>query len=146
MYKHILMPTDFGEPAARAQQYAVDMAQQVGARLTLLHVHGVPTAFHADREKWPLAELGQAAQAALERAVGEIRRVHTATEGRIEVGDPRERILAFAEQAGADLIVIGTHGRTGLSHLILGSVAERVVRTSRVPVLTVRFDKHAPVS
>jgi len=142
MFKHILVSTDFGEPAQQAQQYAVELAQRSGSKLTLLHVYGVPTDYHADKEKWPLAEHGRAAQAALDEAVAKLRAVLPAADGHIEVGDPRERILAYAKQADVDLIVVGTHGRRGFAHLLLGSVAEWVVRMSPIPVLTVST-KHA---
>jgi nucleotide-binding universal stress UspA family protein len=137
MFKHILIPTDFSEPSRLALQHAIGLAQQLGAKLTMLHVYGIPTVYYPDNVSWPLEELGKAAQATLEAAVADARKVLPQTEGRVEIGDPRDRILAYAKQCGADLIVIGTHGRRGVAHMLLGSVAEWIVRMSPIPVLTV---------
>jgi nucleotide-binding universal stress UspA family protein len=137
MFKHILIPTDFGEPSRLALQHAIGLAQKLGAKLTMLHVYGIPTVYYPDNVSWPLEELGKAAQATLDVAVADARKVLPQTEGRVEIGDPRDRILAYAKQSGADLIVIGTHGRRGVAHMVLGSVAEWVVRMSPIPVLTV---------
>jgi nucleotide-binding universal stress UspA family protein len=136
MLKNILIPTDFGEAAQNAQLYAIDLAQKFDAKLTLLHVYGVPTSYASDKVHWPLAELAQQAQHTLDLEVEKTRAQLPTTQGHIEVGDPRERILAYAQRSGVDLIVLGTHGRRGLAHLLMGSVAERVVRLSPVPVLT----------
>jgi nucleotide-binding universal stress UspA family protein len=142
MFKHIVAAIDFGEPAAGALSFALDIAATYAAQLTLLHVYGVPTVYYPDAVTWPLEELGKAAQTSLDTAVAQTRERWPNTDGKVEVGDPREAILRFVKEAGADLLVIGTHGRTGLAHLVLGSVAERLVRTSPIPVLTVST-KHA---
>jgi len=137
MFKHILVPTDFSEPSQLALQYAISLAQKFEAKLSLLHVYGIPTVYYPDNVSWPLEELGKAAQASLDHAAADARRVWPRTEGHVELGDPRDRILEYAKTCGADLIVIGTHGRRGVAHLVMGSVAESVVRMSPVPVLTV---------
>ena len=137
MFKHLIVPTDFGEPAQAALDFAIDLAKTYDAKLTILHVYGVPTVFYPDAVAWPLEELGRAAQAALDKAVAQVRERHKNTQGQVEVGDPRESILKFAKESGADMLVIGTHGRRGLAHLVLGSVAEWLVRMSPLPVLTV---------
>jgi nucleotide-binding universal stress UspA family protein len=69
--------------------------------------------------------------------VANVRERFPNTQGRVEIGDPRERILKFTKESGGDLLVIGTHGRRGIAHIVLGSVAEWLVRMSPVPVLTV---------
>jgi nucleotide-binding universal stress UspA family protein len=138
MIKHIVVAVDFGEPSRAAQSYGVELAQKLGAKLTLLHVYGIPTVYYPDTVSWPLEDLGKAAQASLEAEVATVRVQVPNAEGRIEVGDPRERILLFAKESGADLLIVGTHGRRGIAHLVLGSVAEWVVRMSPVPVLTVQ--------
>lgn len=137
MFKHLIVPTDFGEPAQAALDFAIDLAKTYDAKLTVLHVYGVPTVFYPDAVAWPLEELGRAAQASLDKAVAQVRERHKNTQGQVEVGDPRESILKFAKESGADMLVIGTHGRRGLAHLVLGSVAEWLVRMSPLPVLTV---------
>lgn len=142
MFKHLIAATDFGDPANAALNLAIDLAETYRAQLTLLHVYGVPTTYYPDAVSWPLEELGKAAQTSLDTAVAQTRERWKNTDGKVEVGDPREAILKFAKEAGGDLLVIGTHGRTGLAHLVLGSVAERLVRMSPIPVLTVSV-KHA---
>ena len=96
MFRHILVPTDFGEPSQRALTCAVDMARRFDSRLTLLHVYGVPTVYYPDDVAWPLAQLGKAAQASLDAAVAQTRKLIGSAQGHVEVGDPRERILAYA--------------------------------------------------
>ena len=137
MFKHLVVPTDFGEPAQAALSFAIDLAKTYEAKLTLLHVYGVPTVYYPDSVAWPLEELGRAAQTSLDAAVAQVRERYQNTHGRVEVGDPREAILRFAKESDADLLVIGTHGRRGIAHLVLGSVAEWLVRVSPLPVLTV---------
>jgi len=137
MFKHLVVPTDFGEPAQAALNYAIELAMTYEAKLTLLHVYGVPTVYYPDAVSWPLEELGRAAQTSLDTAVAQVRERYKNTHGHVEVGDPREAILKYAKESDADLLVIGTHGRRGLAHLVLGSVAEWLVRTAPLPVLTV---------
>jgi nucleotide-binding universal stress UspA family protein len=137
MFKHLVVPTDFGEPAQAALNFAIELAKTYEAKLTLLHVYGVPTVYYPDSVAWPLEELARAAQTSLDTAVAQVRERYNNTHGHVEVGDPREAILKYAKESGADLLVIGTHGRTGLAHLVLGSVAEWLVRMAPLPVLTV---------
>jgi nucleotide-binding universal stress UspA family protein len=137
MFKHIVVATDFGEAAQAALNFALGLAKTYEAKVTLLHVYGVPTVYYPDSVAWPLEELGKAAQTSLDSAVAAVRQRWPKTEGLVEVGDPREGILKVAKESSADLLVIGTHGRRGLAHLVLGSVAEWLVRMSPVPVLTV---------
>lgn len=137
MFKHLLVPTDFGESAQAALDLAIELAKTYEAKLTLLHVYGVPTVYYPDAVSWPLEELGRAAQTSLDSAVAQVRARYNNTQGHVAVGDPREAILKYAKESGADLLIIGTHGRRGIAHLVLGSVAEWLVRTSPLPVLTV---------
>ena len=137
MFKHLVVPTDFGEPAQAALSFAIELAKTYEAKLTLLHVYGVPTVYYPDSVAWPLEELGRAAQTSLDTSVAQVRERYNNVQGHVEVGDPREAILKFAKESSADLLVIGTHGRRGIAHLVLGSVAEWLVRMAPVPVLTV---------
>lgn len=137
MFKHIVVAIDFGEPAQAALQLAIELSQKFGSKLTLLHVYGVPTVYYPDNVTWPLEELGKAAQTSLDAAVAKTREQVSQVEGHVEVGDPRDRILSFAKESGADLLVVGTHGRRGVARFVLGSVAEWVVRMAPLPVLTV---------
>jgi nucleotide-binding universal stress UspA family protein len=142
--RNILVPTDFSEPALEAWRYAQAFARHSNARLHLLHVIGDPylygewgtegAAVRMDQllvEARSASERGLAAWVA--RSGRSARRIATAT----AMGPIVTRILDYAVQNRIDLIVIGTHGRGLVGHFLLGSVAERVVQRSPVPVLTV---------
>jgi nucleotide-binding universal stress UspA family protein len=142
--KRILCPTDFSDAAAPAERQAVVLARPLGAELVLLHVAsesplwretlGTPqvrAVFEAQR-KW-------AADALAERAVA-LAGQGVSARCLVKVGVPWEEIVRVAADEGADMIVMGTQGRTGLDRLLLGSVTERVVRRAPCPVLTVRPD------
>lgn len=119
----VLFPTDFSSPSELARQIARDMAKQAGARLHVLHV--VPPANDPSSAAAELARVS--------RGLGDGLRVETA----LLSGSTAMSILAYAREKPIDLIVIGTHGRTGITREILGSVAETVVRLAPCPVLTV---------
>jgi universal stress protein A len=141
--RQILAPTDFSEYSKQAIAYASELAQKFGAKLVLLHVveppaypiEGLPPThlggtFLEDLERQAALDLEQVPPSAQETKVEMARRV--------VVGIPYRKIVEVAEAEKVDLIVMATHGRTGLGHLIMGSVAERVVRTAPSPVLTIR--------
>jgi universal stress protein A len=142
--KRILVPTDFSAASEITLSYAMDLASRYGASLHLLHVleessftAAYPDGFFAELPgmRTQMIEEG-------ERRLGEAAaRCADATldvTTQVVVGRPARAIVQEAEQMGADLIVMGTHGRTGFAHLMLGSVAEQVLRTAPCPVLTVR--------
>ena len=139
----ILLPTDFSPGVEPAARWAAALSRAFGAELILLHVLDLSLAGLA----------GLPTQVAMMPAVDELIdrvRAETAEEmARLQArfpqartmvreGSPRPMILHVAAEVKADLIVVGTHGRTGLAHVLFGSVAEHVVRHSRIPVLTVR--------
>jgi len=129
--RHVLFPTDFSAVSRRAGRRAADLARRFGARLHVLHV--VPPV----TDPTPTPE-------SLRRAVAELGAgldVVAATDS----GTPARRITAYARRAGVDLIVMGTHGRTGFSRALLGSVAEAVVRLAPCEVLTVPAAATEPV-
>jgi len=143
LFRRILVPHDFSAHATRALRVAADLAARHGGRLTVLHaitpfqpVSGFPA---VEEMAWiPPADLVAHERRHLNALVG---RTVSARSGvradvRVIVGDPFQQILEAAR--GANLIVMATAGRTGLSHLLIGSVAEKVVRHSPVPVLTLR--------
>jgi universal stress protein A len=134
--RYILAPTDFSAPANRAITAAFELAQTFGADLSLLHVIAVPV--YAIEVALPLAELEQDARRALARLLPEAAAAGVAVTRLVDMGVPFQKILETARAEQADLIVMSTHGRTGLGHLVLGSVAERVVRLAPCPVLTIR--------
>jgi nucleotide-binding universal stress UspA family protein len=146
--ERILVPTDFSECSRLALQYAAAFAVQFGSELHLLHVIDdyftlAPEAqlMLPDRDQY-LRDLQSAAKLELSRlrsaeAAGVSRVVDSAP-----VGHPFLEIIRYAGEHSADLVVMGSHGRSGLSHALLGSVAERVVRKAGCPVLTVRLNQH----
>ena len=134
--QHILVPVDFSQDSEEAVGCAIGLAQQFQARLTLLHAIYVPEA----------AEVNMAAY--LDKIQSESDQLMAACRKRVEDagvtvdslvvrGVPSHRITETAQEQQADLIVMGTHGRTGLRHMLIGSVAERVVRHASCPVMVV---------
>ncbi|WP_338738816.1 universal stress protein [Haloplanus salilacus] len=139
MYETILLPVDGSAGAAAATEHAVDLAKAHGATLHVLYVVDVrmspigTDASHADVMELVEASTERPTADALDRA-------ETAGVEAVEVirhGVPSQRIGEYADAEDVDLIVMGTHGRTGVAHVVLGSVADRVVRTADTPVLTV---------
>jgi nucleotide-binding universal stress UspA family protein len=132
--QHFLVPLDFSACADCALAHAIGLATTLHARLTLLHVTSLLLVAETHIAPYQ-AELEADARRALEAY---LQRVHDAgVEGNIALvcGVPWREIIAMAKTQGADLIVMGTHGWTGLAHLVLGTVAERVVRLAPCPVL-----------
>ncbi len=139
----ILVPLDLGESAERTLDYAETLATRFDASLVLLHVVPNPYLTAASDVYMPppqefLDELERDARKRLNEILTESVRNRLKVEAIVEIGDAPSEIIAYARGAGVDLIVMGTHGRTGVAHFVLGSVAERVVRTAPCPVLTIR--------
>ena len=139
----VLVPTDFSEGASRALDYAAEIAAPLGAPLLLLHVYALPGVYTPDG----VVPLPMPAQvdfdAGLERGLSQLveraRSLGVAeVQSRSVTGDAWREIVRAAKESGCDLIVMGTHGRSGLEHLILGSTAERVIRKAHCPVLAVK--------
>jgi len=144
MFKRILVPIDFSPPSDAALEYARSIAARYGASLQLLHVAEDPyRAFYSAEVFVPQIE--GLRDEILNETCGQLRdrlrpsdvtEFHATAESII--GTPAGSIVEYADGHDVDLIVMGTHGRGGMSHLLMGSVAERVVRTASCPVLTVR--------
>ena len=135
--KTVLHATDFSKNSAFAFRLACALARDYGARLVILHVAAPPAVFYGEGIYLPPPEeYEEPLHDKLLRLQPHDRRV--VTEHRLEEGPPAPTILRVAAQAKADVIVLGTHGRTGLGRLIMGSVAEQVVRKAPCPVLTVK--------
>jgi nucleotide-binding universal stress UspA family protein len=135
----ILHPTDFSEHSRSAFQTACFLAHECAARLVVLHVVEPPATITGGTAAGPLV----AEELPLHEAHQHLRGVRPldpdlAVEHRLEVGYPAETILAVARQLRADLIVMGTHGRRGFGRLVMGSVAEQVLREATCPVLTLK--------
>jgi nucleotide-binding universal stress UspA family protein len=139
MYETILVPTDGSTAARKAVRHALDLAARTGGSVRALSV--VDTGGYASIEASGGAVSGRlraAAETAVEWVATAARDAGVDVETAVREGSPPAEIVADAEAAGADLIVMGTHGRRGIDRYLLGSVTERVVRTAAVPVLTVR--------
>jgi nucleotide-binding universal stress UspA family protein len=134
----ILHPTDFSTHSEYAFQLAVALARDYKAHLIVLHVEVVPAAIYGFGEGIlpPRTEWDDELRRELEHIQAADPSVHLTH--RLEEGDPVTQILNVAKETNADLIVIGTHGRRGIPRLLMGSVAEQVVRQANRPVLSVR--------
>jgi nucleotide-binding universal stress UspA family protein len=131
--KKILFPTDFSEASDAAFRHAVSLAHDTGATLVIAHVEEPPMPYGEAVMSLPERydeELKQRLEAVVEPSVP--------CEHHLLIGDPAAEIVRLAEAEHVDLIVMGTHGRTGLSRLIMGSVAEAVVRRAPCAVYTVK--------
>jgi nucleotide-binding universal stress UspA family protein len=141
------VPIDFTETSAHALDYAVDLAVGLGATVCVAHIYQPPVYSFPDAVLVAppelAAKIADKAQQLIDEAVNSRRPRCPAITGVVINGAPWEEIGRIATQQGADLIVMGTHGRKGLPRAILGSVAERVIRTSMVPVLTVHGPRDA---
>ncbi|HUK62312.1 MAG TPA: universal stress protein [Dongiaceae bacterium] len=141
MFEHIVCATDFSDTAEAAWAVACDLARAHQSELTLVHVYAevppspdvtVPTVMQVweEQRRWVADEL--------ERRVVEAERRGVRARAVLKLGTAAHGLLETARQTHADLVVVGTHGRTGLQRVLLGSVAEQVVRTAPCPVLTVK--------
>jgi universal stress protein A len=138
--KTILCATDFSPCAAHAVDCAVALASKFAAAVVIVHVMPLFDSYFVSPDMVPaLVPISKAARdaATAELEKERVRMRDAAVRTQLRQGTIHEEILAAARDAGADMIVLGTHGRTGLKHVLLGSVAERVVRHSPVPVMTV---------
>jgi nucleotide-binding universal stress UspA family protein len=144
--RHILVPTDFSDGSAEAFETALVMAADTGARLTLLHVQHLSATL--PDVIMPMApEMLRHVEHSIEIILHELceraRDRGVLAESMTAIGATHLEICKAAQERGADLIVIGAHGRGGFAHAILGSVAEKVVRRAPCPVLTVRPQTHS---
>lgn len=137
--KQILVPIDFGEASAVALDYGCALARTFGASLHLLHVLENP--FLRPTAIDPSVLKAAAVKHLGERLTGDCAALHTTAA--LETSDnPAEEIVKYAKRHAIDLVVMGTHGRGTMAQLLVGSVAERVVRAAPCPVLTVRHPEH----
>ena len=139
--KVILVPTDFSVSAETALDYALQLAAKLGAKVYVMHAYQLPVVGFPDGVLLPTAEIATKiiswAQSQLAACVARRKESSVEIVPVLKQADPREAVLSAAEDLSADLVVMGTHGRRGLARALIGSVAESVVRTSTVPVLTV---------
>jgi nucleotide-binding universal stress UspA family protein len=139
-FQRILVASDFSDSSQQALEIALGIAEKFNAELVLMHSWEAPDYSYAAGLYLPvdvIAPIERAAVARLEEATSELRRRFPAAKSLLRSGIAWEQVLGAATDIRADLIVMGTHGRRGLERALLGSVAEKVVRQARVPVLTV---------
>ena len=142
--KTILVPTDFGAGSDHALAYAVDLARALGAEIVVMHAYEIPMIGFPDGALVATPEMAtrvsNGAQAGLTKAVEPHASSGVPIRSVLKEGGTWQTINETAQEMGAGMIVMGTHGRHGLPRALLGSVAEKVVRTAHVPVLTVHRD------
>jgi nucleotide-binding universal stress UspA family protein len=138
----ILVPTDFSDDAGTALEEAKDLARRFGSRLCLLHAYSITpyavSPWNGGFGAEFVVEIRKGAEQALEELRKKVAGEGIGVEALVEEGPPALVISDVAKRLPADLIVMGTRGRTGLAHVLLGSVAERTIRTAPCPVLTVK--------
>ncbi len=144
----ILVPTDFSKYSQIALNYGTAFAERFGAELYLLHVVQdlalfIPDMITVSPPPTPSVEqMTVAVRAGLDRLIEENNLGRFTLHREVREGTPFYEIIRFARETNIDLIIMGTHGHTGLAHMLLGSVTEKVVRKAPCPVLTVRHPEH----
>lgn len=137
-FQRILVPTDFGEAADRALDLAVTIAGKFESQVTILHVFHLPPITYAEGLYLPIDDMLLQARKVLDGIAARAKSRHPKVQAvLLGQSEPYEQILRAVKDRDIDLVVMGTHGRRGVSHVLLGSVAEKVLRLSPVPVLTV---------
>ncbi len=148
LFKNILVPIDFSDSSLSALRMAIRLARTGDTSLTLLHVGVMPASTYTDLAAYGVTppetlfalheEMAKEQKHALERVAREEIPENMAWRAVCREGFPPEEVVNQITEGGHDLVVMGTHGRTGLKRVLLGSVAERVIRGSPVPVLVTR--------
>jgi len=144
----ILVPTDFSEHSRQALRYGIALAEKFGADLHLLHVLQDVSVYQPDAVTVgppvvpPVAALTAAARQTLAKTIADHQLERLGARAEVREGPPVEEIVDYAHEHAIDLIVIATHGRGWLAHLLLGSVAEKVVRKAPCPVMAVHLAEH----
>ncbi len=145
---NILLATDFSEPSRLAQDYARSLAKAFGAQISVLHVledlaaHAWTTEVYVAALPGVHEEMERQARERLEALFTPEESAEFRVQLELRMGSPFVEIVRYAREQPADLVVLGTHGRGPIAHMLLGSVAERVVRKAPCPVLTVRQESH----
>ena len=140
--KNILLPTDFSELSLSAAQYAIDLAKQYEAKIHLLNViektPPILTIHSLDLSEEKITKsIEEEAYNSLEKAASKLRKENVEVATILKKGLDYEEIVNYSQKNRIDVIVIATHGRTGLLHTLLGSVAEKIIRYAKCPVLVI---------
>ena len=136
--KTILVPVDFQDASLEALELARDLGARLGMDIVLMHVFSIPVVVYPGFEPIMAPGLPEEIETAARRAIERLAESAGGARTRVASGDPATEILKEVEQTQPAFVVMGTHGRKGLSHLFMGSVAEEVIRSSKCPVITVR--------
>jgi nucleotide-binding universal stress UspA family protein len=142
----IVCPVDFSNCAQQALKYAIELAQQFDAEICIVHAYEDPAAYvtpmpmsgYVGPGAELLLELRKQLEQRLAQTKSEVEQLGVRVRSELLEGAPYRVVLDWAKEYGADLIVVGTHGHTGFTHALLGSVTERIVRMAHCPVLTIR--------
>lgn len=142
-FKIIMVPTDFSDRSLRALPYAVSLAERYGARLKIVYVHQPSlrvsdVAWVGVNDRTTSGEHMDTARRTLEKIVLDQIPREVPVDAELLTGDPVDRVVEYARDNGVELIVMATHGRGGISHVLMGSVAEHIVRKAPCPVLTLK--------
>jgi nucleotide-binding universal stress UspA family protein len=145
--RNIICAVDFSEYSEYALRYAVHFAETFDADLKLLHVVELPflpsySLAGVPDLSIPTEEIEAGARQKMDEVVAKWRAKYAKVEGQVRTGTAFVEIIGYAREVDADLIVVGTHGRTGLRHMLIGSVAEKIVRKAPCPVLSVKHPSH----
>ena len=148
MFKKILVGTDFSEPSMAARRTAMELTRRLGAELLIVHVEEPLPAYAFSEGGLPdlprlQEEVRGWAERELDRLGKEARDAGVPVRTAVLIGTPASTIVETVRAEGVDLVVVGTHGRTGLAHVLIGSVAERIVRQAPCPVLSVKSASRA---
>ena len=144
--KKILVPLDFSAHSRKALNYAVKLAAQFGSQVTVVNI--VAPVIYAEGMVLPAAMENldrvseEHARGELDKIAEEVRGHNVSCDTDVLLGHPSDEIVNFAKQQETDLLLITTHGRTGLQHFLLGSTAERILRHAPCPVMVVRDQEH----
>lgn len=136
--KIILVPIDFEEASVGALTQARTLAETLGFEVVLLHVYAAPATFYSSFAPLEAPGLSEEIRLAATDTLAHFAADHGSLRSILRCGDPATETLAVIEELQPEMVVMGTHGREGLSHFLLGSIAENIVRKSPVPVLTLR--------
>lgn len=141
--ERILVPVDFGEPSHYALLKANELASRLDAEIIALHVHFPPVVAYPEIPATLVERLSDESESAARRSLEEIAVKNPGVRTLLRRGEPDTEILATIEAEKPTMVIMGTHGRRGLRRLFMGSVAERIIAKSPVPVMTIRAPEPA---
>jgi nucleotide-binding universal stress UspA family protein len=139
MYKDILLPTDGSEEAEAAINHAKELAEKFGSKIHIIHVVDITQGVGDPAFQSRLDEMKEFGEETAEEAAEQLGDIDVETH--VTVGLPHQEIDEYVEENGIDMVVMGSHGRSGLNRFLLGSVTEKVLRTTSAPVLTVKREE-----